>query len=257
VIDTLGNTPIMVTYCTVCRSARVYNPVIHGKLESFRLVGMDHFNAVFEDATTKSWWQQATGVAITGPLKGDTLKEFPSSQMTLDAWLRQSPNSLVMIPDTLFMDRYFKLEDYDKGTMNSYLVRRDNASWQHNSWIVGIANSSSSKAYDWNDLLQRRIIQDWVDKTPIVLTIEGDSASFHAYDRRIDETPLNFSLSDQKDLLIDENTGSRWNMDGLCVGGALKGKRLQPVQSYNEFWHSWQNFHRNGKIVVGSYALAK
>ena len=59
--DTVGNTPVMITYCTVCRTGRVYSPVVNGKLENFRLVGMDHFNAMFEDETTKSWWQQATG----------------------------------------------------------------------------------------------------------------------------------------------------------------------------------------------------
>ena len=258
VVDTLGNTPVMVTYCTVCRTGRVYSPMVNGKQETFRLVGMDHFNAVFEDATTKSWWQQATGISITGPLKGYALKEFPSSQMTLDAWLRKNPNSLVMKPDTLFMDRYFRLEDYDKGTMQSDLVRRDNASWQHNSWIVGVANSYSSKAYDWNDLLQKRIIQDSVDEMPILLTMENDSASFHAYDRRIDGTPLSFRISDNKKLLVDESTHSSWNMDGLCIDGSLKGKRLVPVQSYNEFWHSWQTFHKNAKVYVSSnYATIK
>jgi hypothetical protein len=258
VIDTVGKTRVMVTYCTVCRSARIFNPLVNGKQENFRLVGMDHYNAVLEDATTKSWWQQATGVSITGPLKGQVLKEFPSSQMTLDAWLRQHPNSLVMKPDTLFMDRYFKLEDYDKGTMRSDLVRRDNISWQHNSWIIGVANSSSSKAYDWNELLQKRVIQDSVENMPILLTIENDSASFHVYDRRIDDMPLNFGISDNKALLVDENTHSSWNMDGLCVDGPLKGKRMLPVQSYNEFWHSWQTFHKNAKVYIGSsYALIK
>jgi len=257
VIDTIGNTPVMVTYCTVCRSGRVYSPMVNGKQESFRLVGMDHFNAVFEDATTKSWWRQATGVSITGPLKGYALKEFPSSQMTLDTWLRQHPNSLMMKPDTLFMDRYFKLEDYDKGTMRSSLVRRDDASWQHNSWIVGVANSYSSKAYDWNNLLQQRIIQDSVDDMPILVTIENDSASFHVYDRRVDDRPLSFTMSDNKTLLVDETTHSSWNMDGLCIDGSLKGKRLLPVQSYNEFWHSWRTFHGNEKIYVGNRAVMK
>lgn len=257
VIDTVGKTPVMVTYCTVCRSGRVYSPMVNGKQESFRLVGMDHFNAVFEDATTKSWWRQATGVSITGPMKGYALKEFPSSQMTLDAWLRQHPNSLMMKPDTLFMDRYFKLEDYDKGTMRSNLVKRDNASWQHNSWIVGVANSYSSKAYDWNNLLQQRIIQDSVDNMPILLTIENDSASFHVYDRRVDDRPLSFVMSDNKTLLVDETTHSSWNMDGLCIDGSLKGKKLVPVQSYNEFWHSWQTFHKNEKIYVGNRAVMK
>ena len=252
VIDTVGNTPVMITYCTVCRSARVFSPMINGRQESFRLVGMDHFNAVFEDATTKSWWQQATGTAITGPLKGQALKEFPSSQMTLDAWLRQYPKSLVMKPDTIFMDHYFGLEDYDKGTMRSALVRRDLASWQHNSWIVGVMTNFSSKAYDWNELLQKKVIQDSLDQLPILLTIENDAASFHVYDRRVDNSTLNFQISGNKDLLVDDETHSSWNMDGVCVLGPLMGKKLLPVQSYNEFWHTWQTFHQDAKIYIAN-----
>jgi hypothetical protein len=254
-MDTVGKTPVMITYCTVCRSARVFSPIVNGKRESFRLVGMDHFNAVFEDATTKSWWQQATGTAITGPLKGSVLKQLPSSQMTLDAWLRQYPKSLVMKPDTTFMNNYFRLEDYDKGTMQSDLVRRDLASWQHNSWIVGVKNNSSSKAYDWNELLQKKIIQDSLDRLPILLAIENDSASFHVYDRRVDGSTLSFRISGNKDLLVDEETLSSWNMDGECIHGPLMGKKLLPVQSYNEFWHSWQTFHKNAKIYIGDYTL--
>jgi hypothetical protein len=226
---------------------------VNGKRESFRLVGMDHFNAVFEDATTKSWWQQATGTAITGPLKGYVLKELPSSQMTMDAWLRQNPQSLVMKPDTIFMDHYFGLEDYDKGTMRSGLVRRDLASWQHNSWIVAVMNNFSSKAYDWNELLQKRIIQDSLDRLPILLAIENDSASFHVYDRRINNLTLSFRISGDKDLLVDDETHSYWNMDGICIQGLLMGKKLLPVQSYNEFWHSWQTFHKNSKVYIGGY----
>jgi hypothetical protein len=249
-MDTVGKTPVMITYCTVCRSARVFSPVVNGKQETFRLVGMDHFNAVFEDATTKSWWQQATGTAITGPLKGYVLNEFPSSQMTMDAWLRENPKSLVMKPDTTFMDHYFGLEDYDKGTMRSELVRRDLASWHHNSWIVGVMNDFSSKAYDWNDLLKRKVIQDSLDKLPILLTLENDSASFHVYDRRVDDTTLSFQISPTKDLLVDEETHSSWNMDGICIHGILMGKKLLPVRSYNEFWHSWQTFHKNARVYI-------
>jgi len=257
VMDTIGNTPVMITYCTVCRSARIFSPTVNGKPESFRLIGMDHFNAVFEDATTKSWWQQATGRAIAGPLKGYALKEFPATQLTLDAWLRQYPKSLVMKPDTMFMDNYFKLEDYERGAMRSNLVRRDTDSWQPNSWIVGVMNNFSSKAYDWNELVQKKMIQDSVETLPILLTIEHDSNSFHVYDRRVNDAVLSFQITNN-DLLVDEKTHSSWNMDGVCIDGSLKGKKLLPVQSYNEFWHSWQTFHKNVKIYISnSYALAK
>ena len=148
VMDTVGDTPVMITYCTVCRTGRAFSPIVNGKQESFRLVGMDHFNAMFEDATTKSWWQQATGKAIAGPLKGSALQEFPSRQLTLEAWLREYPNSTILQPDTSFKKDYDDLADYDKGTVKSGLERRDSASWKKKSWVVGVINHEWSKAYD-------------------------------------------------------------------------------------------------------------
>ena len=243
--DTIGNTPVMITYCTVCRTGRAFSPFVNGKIESFRLVGMDHFNAMFEDATTKSWWQQATGISIAGPLKGTALKELPSKQLTLEVWLRQYPNSLIMQPDTLFNKDYKDLANYDKGTIKGSLEKRDSLSWKPKSWIVGVIHEHASKAYDWNDLVKKKIIQDSIAGLPILLALEKDTASFHVYDRRVNGSVLHFQPGINNDLLIDQNTNSTWNMDGLCVDGTLKGQKLVPVQAYNEFWHSWNNFHPN------------
>jgi hypothetical protein len=242
--DTISNTPVIVTYCTVCHTGRVYSPLVNGKDETFRLVGMDHFNAIFEDKTTKSWWQQATGIAVAGPLKGAALKELPSTQLPLGVWLRQYPNSLVMQPDMSFHKNYEWLADYDDGNTQGYLVKRDFSSWKSKSWIIGIINDHSSKAYDWNELVNKKIIQDSIAHLPILLTLENDANAFHAYDRRVDGLVLRFQMRNNNDSLIDDNTKSTWNMDGLCIDGALKGKRLIAVQAYNEFWHSWQTFHK-------------
>jgi hypothetical protein len=76
--DTVGGKPIMVTYCTVCRTGRVFEPLVDGQADNFRLVGMDHFNAMFEDSRTQSWWRQVNGEAIAGSLKGKVLPSVPS-----------------------------------------------------------------------------------------------------------------------------------------------------------------------------------
>src|SRR5258706_3710904 len=43
--DTIGDSPVMITYCTVCRTGRAFSPFVNGKIESSRLLGMYHFNA--------------------------------------------------------------------------------------------------------------------------------------------------------------------------------------------------------------------
>jgi hypothetical protein len=250
VMDTIGGEPVIITYCTVCRTGRVYSSRLNGRDEIFRLVGMDHFNAVFEDQTTKSWWQQASGRAIAGPLKGSMLKEIPSSQLTIDSWIRKYPNSVVMEPDPLYDERYFGLEDYDRGTMQSSLVKRDYRSWQPKSWIVGVRNDSSSTAYDWNELVKKHVIQDTLEGSPILVAMESDTSSFHVYECKVNGFILQFNTNLVDNHLTDQNTGSTWNMDGLCIEGPLKGQQLKSVQAYNEFWHAWERFEPNSKKHV-------
>jgi hypothetical protein len=244
VMDTIGNTPVMVTYCTVCRTGRAFSPFVNGKMESFRLVGMDHFNAMFEDASTKSWWQQATGKAIVGPLKGTALREIASKQLTLETWLREYPNSYILQPDTTFKKEYKDLAGYDKGTLKSGLEKRDSASWKPKSWVIGVVHNHIAKAYDWNELVKNKVINDSIEGLPVLLGLERDTASFHVYDRRVKGTILIFQKG-SNDVFTDENTNSTWNMDGICIDGTLKGERLNPVQAYQEFWHSWSTFHPN------------
>ena len=243
--DTLGGAPIMVTYCTVCRTGRVYVPLVRGRLQDFRLVGMDHFNAMFEDEATRSWWQQATGVAIAGPLKGQRLAEIPSGQYTLGEWMRLHPGSKVLQPDSAYAKEYDDLKDYDNGTIKGGLEKRDSGSWKPKSWVVGVVAGANAKAYDWNSLADHPLIHDTIGEIP-VLVYQKDSANFHVFSRLVGGQTLYFAAA-QGELfsgkLTDSLTHSIWTADGRCILGKYAGQQLQPLQSYQEFWHSWSNFH--------------
>jgi hypothetical protein len=239
--DSINHTPIMVTYCTVCRTGRVYSPVVNGKIEEFRLVGMDHFNAMFEDATTKSWWRQSTGKCIAGTLKGYQLSEIKSEQVSLSVWLRQHPSTLILQPDKKFKENFEKMDAYDKGKSKSNLTKRNSLSWKEKSWVLGIQNNMDAKTYDWNLLAKERIIQDSLPELSILLLLENDTASFHAFNRRIYKESLLFEK--KGDSIIDQNTKSLWNYDGFCLDGKLKGASLERIDCYQEFLHSWEFFH--------------
>jgi len=241
VVDVINGKTIMVTYCTVCRTGRVYSPIVNGKQETFRLVGMDHFNAMFEDVTTKSWWRQSNGECIAGPLKGHKLLEIKAKQLVLSAWARMHPNTKVLQPDALFKEKFEKMDTYDKGKSKGDLTKRDTASWKSKSWVIGIQDGNNARTYDWNELTKQRIIQDSLPNKPIVIFLENDTASFHTYSRRINELILTFRK--KQDSIWDVNTGSQWNYDGICIDGKFKGKILSSINSYQEFLHSWEFFH--------------
>jgi hypothetical protein len=231
--DTVGGKAVLITYCTVCRTGRVYEPLVNGKKESFRLVGMDHFNAMLEDATTKSWWRQATGEAITGKLKGQKLPELLSVQTSLANWLQLYPASRIMQADPAFIKSYDSTMKFESGAGKSKLTGTDSLSWKEKSWVIGIKAGEGSKAYDWNQLKKEHIIHDKISTTSILLVLATDNKSFFAFERPDD---TEFDLAN--DTLIYNN--KHFRIDGRGIDTAYS---LKPLKAYQEFWHSWQTFN--------------
>lgn len=229
--DTIAGEQVLVSYCTVCRTGRVFRPTVNGKPETFRLVGMDHFNAMFEDATTGSWWRQANGEAVIGPLKGTAMPELPSVQVSLAQWLTLHPETLVMQADPTFTDEYSKDYAFERGTKQGGLTGTDSASWRDKSWVIGIAQGGAAKAYDWKRLRRERVINDAVGGVPIVLALGPDSVSFFAFRRP--DSATRFTL--RGDSLVAGTVA--YALNGRGPAGALPA-----INASQEFWHSWRTF---------------
>ena len=234
--DTVGGKPVLITYCTVCRTGRVFEPMVNGKHERFRLVGMDHFNAMFEDATTKSWWRQVNGEAITGKLKGHQLPEVFSTQTSLSDWLQLYPNSLIMQADPAFIKSYDSTFKYEDGSSKSKLTGTDSLSWKDKSWVIGVKAGKERKAYDWNQLKKERLIMDKIASIPVLIVLSKNERSFFAFERPSENSI--FSL--EGDTLLFNNYKLR--IDGRGIDTIFT---LKPLHASQEFWHSWRTFNPN------------
>ena len=235
VYDIINGKDILVTYCTVCRTGRVFEPLINGKKEQFRLVGMDHFNAMLEDATTKSWWRQSTGEAIAGKLKGIKLNEVLSTQTTLAQWIKLYPATLIMQADKNSAEKYDTTYKYEDGKSKSKLTGTDILSWKNKSWVIGVKLDDSYKAFDWNELKQKKVLQSKVGNNNAFVILAKDGKSFFAYQNPFD-TAVNF----ENDTL--HIAGRKYKLNGEGIDTAFN---LKPVKAYQEFWHSWQTFQPN------------
>jgi hypothetical protein len=233
-MDTIGGNQAMITYCTVCRTGRVYEPIINGQNEKFRLVGMDLFNAMFEDDSTKSWWRQATGEAVAGKLKGTVLPEILSTQTTLGTWLGLYPNSKIMQADPAFKSSYDTLFKYEKGLSRKKLTGTDSLSWQKKSWVIGVKLGGQARAYDWNQLKKEMLIEDTMAGKELFILLSADSSSFFAYEK----SGLKGSVKVEKDTIILGE--KRFRLDGKGLDTAMT---LLKVPAYQEFWHSWKSFN--------------
>ncbi|MES2799644.1 MAG: DUF3179 domain-containing (seleno)protein [Bacteroidota bacterium] len=237
--DTINKQAILVTYCTVCRTGRVFDARLNGKVEQFRLVGMDHYNALIEDKTTKSWWQQSTGKAITGKLKGAQLKEVYASQTTLKKWLQLYPRSLIMQADEKNYDNYSPTFKYENGTSTGALTGTDKQSWKNKSWVIGVKIGHDSKVFDWNELLKKELINSKVGSTPIFIALSKDMKSFFAFENLHSSTPIL-----KNDTIYLNNNRYTLNGQGIDTKTNLKS-----VYAYQEFWHSWNYFQNNKQSV--------
>ena len=241
--DNVGNLPVLVSYCSMCRTGRVYSPVINGVRQNFRLVGARHYNAIIEDEGTKTWWYQATGNAAVGKLKGEHLHELPYEQSTLGAWLNKHPGSLILQPDEHYLSDYSDLKNYDRiQAIDKDSTLKNKDSLLRKSWMVGVIVNGQAKAYDWRHLFKKHLLNDEVNKTPLLITIEKDSLTYHAFNSTVNGKELHFKL-DTAGMLTDQETASVWDWDGLSTSGTLKGSQLSKIQAYQEYWHSWKRFH--------------
>lgn len=237
VMDEINGQNVLVTYCTVCRTGRVFDPVVNGTLEEFRLVGMDHFNAMLEDKTTKSWWRQSTGEAITGKLKGQFLLGIQSSQTSLEQWLKLYPDTEIMQADESFIEKYPITFEYEDGTSRKKLTGTDSLSWKNKSWIIGVKIDDHSMAFDWNDLLKNRVLQSELENTHVFVVLAKDNKSFFAFENISKEIP------EFKNDTIFINS-KKYTLNGVGIDTSFS---LKQINAYQEFWYSWKTFQPDTK----------
>jgi hypothetical protein len=97
--DTVGGTPVVVTYCPLCNAALVLERVVDGRVLDFGTTGkLRHSDLVMYDRQTESWWQQFTGEAIVGAMTGIRLRLVPSRLESFDRFRHRFPEGQVLIP---------------------------------------------------------------------------------------------------------------------------------------------------------------
>ena len=78
--DSLGGTPIAVTFCPLCNSAIVFDRRLDGEVLDFGTTGRLRLSdLVMYDRQTETWWQQLTGTGLIGAHAGRELVRLPAA----------------------------------------------------------------------------------------------------------------------------------------------------------------------------------
>lgn len=252
--DVVGGVPIAVTYCTLCHTGLVWSPVIDGKTLHFRLAGINNGNALLRDEETSSVWQQSTGEAIFGPLKGQQLKLVPSDELTFALWRREQPQGQVLKPDAQFQ------VEYDPKDWESYVAKTRTVVDTTKSGIgphqlmIGVTVDGRSKAYPIEAILAAKLIQDRIESAPVVIVVGPDGASIRAFANDnvgVDGARLTFAVGAGDAVMTDAQTGSAWNFQGCAVEGKMAGTCLKEIDAHKDYWFDWMNHHPGSGVFKG------
>jgi Protein of unknown function (DUF3179) len=248
--DIVNGMPIAVTYCTLCHTGLVWNRGVDGRLLHFRLAGINNGNALLRDEETSSIWQQSTGEALFGPLKGKQLQLVRSSELSFALWKKEQPQGRVLKPNSLYAAEYDP-KDWEKHVEKTRtVVDTTKSGIAPHQLMVGISVDGENKAYPVQAIFAAKLIQDHVGKVPVLLLVGPDSASIRAFAGSLEgvNAGLTFTTGPRDGTTTDAETGSTWNFQGCAVEGKLTGQCLREIDAHKDYWFDWMNHHPDTSV---------
>lgn len=204
------------------------------------------------DEETGSWWQQVTGEAIQGPLKGQHLRSVFHDELTFALWKREQPDGRILRPDQS-VDRANQYESPDweeKMTRVRVTAAHLDTTLPPRTLVVGVTVNGKSKAYPFEALVRQSPVLDEVAGSPLLLVVGPDRKSVRAFERFVDGHKAEFFSKTDVDLwhLVDAETGSSWDFTGKAISGPLTGHQLKQVSVLNDYWFDWKTYNPSTTI---------
>lgn len=264
--DVLGDVPVTVTFCPLCNTGIAFERTLNGEVFDFGTTGRLRFsNLIMYDRQTETWWQQASGEAIAGELTGQQLTFLPASLISWEEFKNIFPEGDVLSRDTGFSRTYGRnpYTGYDNINSSPFLYRGPDTpdALPAVARVLTVDLGEEAVAYPYSILEEIKVVNDTIDGEDIVVFWEAGTASAldsssiaegrdvgtaNAFSRLVDGESLTFSFDGEN--IVDDKTGSVWNILGQAVHGELEGRHLEPVVSVNHFWFSWAAFKPETRI---------
>lgn len=245
ILDRIGGTQILVTWCSLCNTGLVFRPEVDGKALTFTVQGLRGGNLVLQDGQTGSLWQQATGEAFEGPLHGKRLPRVAFQITSWGQWRKDHPNTLAMAADPHDLAAYGAMdqrisEPFWEMQPAPLALRQDSRLPPH-TMVLGIEADATS-AYPIDVIKDEGLINDRIGSIPVVLVYTASTDTVRAFSRQVDQKVLEFKAAGET-RMTDTETASQWNFDGKCESGKHKGEELKPLIVEPSFWFAWAEFH--------------
>ncbi len=266
--DSLGETPVSVTFCPLCNSAVAFERRLDGVVYDFGTSGnLRNSDLIMWDRQTESWWQQFTGEGIVGELTGRTLTMLPASIISYESFKEAYPDGDVLSRNTGHTRDYGSnpYGGYDKIDRPPFLYDGDlDGRLQPKERVVAVTLNGVDVAFPFSLLERERAVNYSQGSSALVvffqpgtksavdsgvIAFSRDVGATGVFDPSVDGEVLTFKAIG--DDIVDEQTGSVWNIVGESIRGPLAGTSLIPIVHANHFWFAWAAFKPQTLIYQG------
>jgi len=145
------------------------------------------------DKETGTWWQQITGKAIYGPLKGSSLELVLSDELTFGEWKSELPDGQVLAEVPKYVKEYDSNWEPEVAKL-PVVISFPGTELKSRDVVVGLEMKGPARAYPWDTLVKQSPVVDRVDGTPLLVAVGPDGKSFRVFISRIDGKDAEFFL---------------------------------------------------------------
>jgi hypothetical protein len=226
----------------------VWSRDVAGLRLTFYLAGINNQNFLMRDQETGTFWQQISGMAVSGPLKGRQLTLVPSDELTLATWKAEEPEGTVLNDVPEYASQYAP-KNWDVGMKTRPTVLNfPEYDLPARELMLGIQAHGVSRAFPFDDVIKEKLVKDHVGGEPVLLVVGPDNQSVRAFLDRIpgiDGAPDFYRLigSAKGKFLMDAATGSEWNFKGCATAGKAEGVCLEQIPVIKDYWFDWRNYN--------------
>jgi hypothetical protein len=196
------------------------------------------------DEETGSWWQQISGMAVAGPLKGKRLTRVFHDEVAFRLWLREHPATRVLVPaaDTAWINFSRNWEEETARMPVATRVRLSD-SLPPRTVVLGLELNGESKAWTMRALEKQLLINDRLGGQMVALLLGEDGKSVRAFEPRVDSTLVElYVVPGSQPLELRDGQGNAWDWSGTAISGPLAGRKLAPLPVI-KLWFDWKTYH--------------
>jgi hypothetical protein len=170
---------------------------VNGRALHFYLAGINNQNFLMRDKETGTWWQQITGKAIYGPLRGASLDLVLSDELTFGEWKsemsRSDASAEVLKEVPKYVKEYDSKWEAEVGKL-PVVISFPGTELKSRDVVVGLEIDGASRAYPWDTLVKQSPVVDRVHGTPLLVAVGPDGKSFRVFISRVDGKDAEFFL---------------------------------------------------------------